>query len=305
VVAGAVWSVHLFADWILQQIDPLTASETWLIVWGKHLGVPRKAATTATGTVTLTGAGTIPAGTILHAADQRRYITTLAGLTHAPLAIESVNSGYAGNIPTPTTLTLVNPIAGVSLDASATALTGGLDQESLSTWAVRIAERIKQMQQVGDADDYAIWTKQAHPAIVDAWVEGNTPYLGDITIYCLLASGAVPETVLPAASTALDRISNVGCRRFLRTPETLAVTVRIANVPAAGGGLAVRALIDTDIASLIAGKRARNMYLYPEEIDRIIARHAGDYPDALLLEPIRKLGATGNQIMNLAGVVYE
>jgi hypothetical protein len=115
----------------------------------------------------------------------------------------------------------------------------------------------------------------------------------------------VPETVLPAASTALDRISNVGCRRFLRTPETLAVTVRIANVPAAVGGLAVRALIDTDIASLIAGKRARNMYLYPEEIDRIIARHAGDYPDALLLEPIRKLGATGNQIMNLAGVVYE
>ena len=305
VVAGAVWSLHLFADWILQQIDPLTASETWLIVWGKHLGVPRKTATTATGTVTFAGDGTIPAGTMLQAADQRRYVTTSAGVTNAPIALESATAGYAGNIPTPSNLALVNPIAGIALDATATPITGGLDPESLPAWALRIADRIKQMQQIGDADDYAIWAKQSHPAITDAWVEGNTPHLGDITIYCLLAAGAVPENVLPAANTALDRIRNVGCRLLLRTPETLPVTVRIADVPSAGAGLAVREQITADISSLIAGKRARNMYLYPEEIDRIIARHAGDYPDALLLEPTRKIAAFGNQVMSLAGVMYE
>lgn len=305
VVAGAVWSLHLFADWILQQIDPLTASETWLIVWGKHLGVARKAATTASGTVTFSGTGIIPDGTILQSSDQRRYITVGAGVTNSAIPLQSAIAGYAGNIPVATTLALVNPMAGIALDATATTITGGLDQESLASWALRIADRIKKMQQIGDADDYAIWAKQSHPAITDAWVEGNTPNLGDITIYCLLASGALPESVLPAATTSLDRIRNVGCRLILRTPETLPVNVRIADVPSIGYGIAVREQITADITNLIAGKRARNMYLYPEEIDRIIARHVGDYPAALLLEPVRKVGAVGNQIMSLAGVTYE
>lgn len=303
VVAGAVWSLHLFADWILQQIDPLTASEAWLTVWGQRLGVPRKPATVAKGVVTFAGSGKIPAGTLLQSSDQRRYVTTTAGIAHELIALEAASAGYAANIPTPTTLTLVNPIAGIALDASATTITGGLDQESLPAWALRVTDRIQQMQQIGDADDYAIWAKQSHTAITDAWVEGNTPHLGDITIFCLLAAGALPEAVLPEAQAALDRIRNVGCRVVLRTPDTLAVTVRIAGIPSDGD--AVRDLITTDIAALIASKRARNQYLYPEELDRIIARHAGDYLDALLLEPVRKVSATGNQIMSLAGVTYE
>ena len=301
IVAGAVWSLHLFADWILQQIDPLTASETWLIVWGARLGVPRKAATVATGSVVFSGSGSIPAGTELQSSDQRRYITAAPALAGVSVGITAVTAGYAANIPTPITLTLVNPVAGIALDAPASPITGGLDAETLTLWAQRIADRLQQMQQIGDADDYVIWAKQSHTAIVDAWVYGNTPHLGDITIYCLLASNADAATVLPAAETALDRIRNVAANIILRTPETLPISVRITGVTDA----LAQAAITADIQSLVMGKRTRNTYLYPEEIERIIARHVVDQSAPLLLEPVRKIAATGNSIMTLAEVSYE
>ncbi len=301
VVAGAVWSLHLFADWILQQIDPLTANETWLTLWAARLGVPRKPATVARGTVIFSGIGTIPAGTVLQSSDQRRYITDQLVIAGEMAGITAVAAGYAGNIHTSTTLTLVNPIAGVRLDVTASPITGGLDAETLTLWAQRIAERLQQMQKIGDADDYSIWAKQSHTAIIDAWVYGNTPLLGDITIYCLLTADTDAAAVLPEANTALARIRNVVGNIILRTPDTLPVTIRIAGVPDA----VEQAVITADIRALVIGKRTRNMYLYPEEIERIIARHVADQSAPLLLEPIRKIAATGNSIMSLAGVSYE
>jgi uncharacterized phage protein gp47/JayE len=304
VVAAAVWSLYLFADWILRQIDPLTASEAWLVIWGARLGVPRKPATVASGTVTFSGSGEIPAGTLVQSSDQRRYSTIAAVPAGQAVGIAALVAGYASNIPVTTTLSLVNPVAGIALEASATAITGGLDAESLPDWAQRIAARLAQMQQIGDADDYTQWAKQSHTAIVDAWVYGNTPHLGDITIYCLLASGVDPALVLPEASTALDRIRNVGCNLILRTPDVLPVTVRIAGISGDGTGMAVRELITADIQSLIVAKRSRNAYLYPEEIERIIVSRYGG-TDYVLLAPVRRIAATGDQIMSLAEVIYE
>jgi hypothetical protein len=110
--------------------------------------------------------------------------------------------------------------------------------------------------------------------------------------------------VLPEASTALDRIRNVGCNLILRTPDVLPVTVRIAGISGDGTGMAVRELITADIQSLIVAKRSRNAYLYPEEIERIIVSRYGG-TDYVLLAPVRRIAATGDQIMSLAEVIYE
>lgn len=298
VFAGAVWSLYLFADWILRQLDPNTADEIWLNIWANKLGVPRKSATFATGTVTLTGSGDVPMGTILQSSDQRRYSTTGTGAAGDAIPITAVVAGHSGNIPTPTTLTLVNPIAGVQLAGMSSVITGGIDQESLAAWANRIDEQIQQKQQIGDADDYARWAKQSHAAIEEAWAYGNTPHLGDITIYCLIAVGADPLTVLREADATLARTANVCGNRILRTPETLPIPVRIAGVSAA----TVRAAITTDITALFAEKRTRGAVLYPEEIERIIANHTNDF---VLLAPTRRTAAAATEILQLAGVTYE
>ena len=298
VVAGAVWSLYGFADWILRQIDPLTASEIWLAIWGARLGVPRKPATFATGNVRFLGAGNVPVGTVLQAVDQRRYVTQTAGAAGNVIAIQATTAGYAQNIPLVSNLTLVNPIAGIEISASASPIIGGLDQETLASWAQRISDRLRDLQKIGDADDYARWAKQAHTAILDAWVYGNTPLLGDITIYCLLDPVADAANVLPQAQLALDRIANVGCRRILRVPDTLPISIRIADIAPT-----LQAAISDDIAQLILSKRTRKAFLYPEEIERLVANHTD--ADFTLLAPTRKLSATDTQIMSLAKVVYE
>ena len=195
-------------------------------------------------------------------------------------------------------LTLVNPIAGIEISASASPIIGGLDQETLASWAQRISDRLRDLQKIGDADDYARWAKQAHTAILDAWVYGNTPLLGDITIYCLLDPVADAANVLPQAQLALDRIANVGCRRILRVPDTLPISIRIADIAPT-----LQAAISDDIAQLILSKRTRKAFLYPEEIERLVANHTD--ADFTLLAPTRKLSATDTQIMSLAEVVYE
>lgn len=298
VFAGAVWSLYLFADWILRQLDPKTADDVWLEKWAAKLGVPRKAATYATGSVTLTGAGEIPLGTVLQASDRRRYLTTQAGVADAAIPLQAESPGYAGNIPTPAVLSLVNPIAGVQLNAPATAITGGADQETLSAWAQRIEEHLQQRQQIGDADDYARWAKQSHPAIEDAWVYGNTPALGDISIYCLLTPGSDAATVLPIASTALDRITNVCGTRHLLVPESLPVAVQIVGVEST-----VQAVVTEEIQTLFAQKRRRAAVLFPQEIERLIADHTT--AEFVLLEPNRRITAADTQIMELSGVTYE
>lgn len=298
VVSGAIWSLYGFADWILRQIDPLTASETWLTIWGARLGVSRKPATFATGNIRFFGSGIIPAGTVLQAADQRRYVTQTDGIAGNIIAIQAATSGYAQNIPIISSLILVNPIAGIEISAAASVISGGLDQETLSSWAQRISYRLRDLQKIGDADDYTRWTKQAHTAILDAWVYGNNPLLGDITIYCLLDPAADAATVLPQAQLTLDRIANVGCRRILRVPDTLPISVRIAGIAPT-----LQAAISDDIAQLILSKRTRKAFLYPEEIERLVANHTD--ADFTLLAPTRKLAPPDTQIMSLAEVVYE
>lgn len=299
VFAGAVWSVYGFADWMLKQLNPLTANETWLAIWGAKLGVPRKPAVKAVGSVLFKGSGVISAGTLLQAPDQRRYITTNSGAIGDAIRVEAVIAGYVGNIPTLSTLSLVNPIAGVALEVVANPIVGGLDQETLAAWAARIDERLAQMQTIGDADDHVRWAKQAHTAILDAWVASNTPLLGQVTIYCLLAADSDPALVLPDAQKLLNRLKNVGGQIVLTIPETLPITVRMAGVE----DTALQERITQDIRQLVLSKRTKKAWLYPEEIERIVSSHTE--AEFVLLEPIRKVVASESQIMSLAEVLYE
>lgn len=297
VFAGAIWSLYGFASWILKQLNPLTASEAWLKVWGSRLGVPRIEAIAATGTVTFTGEGEILTGTLLHL-NQRQYMVTQDGVVGEQLTIEALQPGYDSNIPIASTLTLVTSISGVELTAEASPVIGGADQETLQAWAQRLDERLKRRQQIGDADDYASWARESHAAIRDAWVVSNTPALGDICIYCLLDVQADPAVIFPEAKSKLDRLRNVGGNVCLRSPESVPVLVRVAGV----GGGAVQSAITAAITDLIISKRSRNAYLYPEEIERIVANYTSDFT---LLAPVTKIQANDTQILNLSEVRYE
>lgn len=297
VFAGAVWSLYGFASWMLKQLDPLTANEKWLQIWGDRLGVPRIHAVSARGTVTFAGAEYIPSGTLLQKA-KNQYVVLQDGFPGEALLVEAVEPGYEANIPTAATLTLVSPIAGVELTVTSSPITGGADEEALQAWSQRINEHLKKRQQIGDADDYAGWAREAHTAIRDAWVIGNTPSLGDICIYCLLDPQVDSETVLAEAKTRLDRIRNVGGAVHLRVPASVPITVRFGGIEQVD----TQTKITTAVAELITSKRLRSAYLYPEEIERIAANYSSEY---VLLAPVAKIQASDTQVLNLTEVLYE
>lgn len=290
VLAGAISSLYAFAGWIAQQLDPLTASPEWLAVWGERFAVPRKAASVSNGIVLLNGDGLIPIGTRLrHPTSQSIYQVVEAGSAGSPLAVISETTGFASNLSTGTILILESPISGVEMNAvCVTALTGGADIETLTNWSIRIAERLKERQKIGDADDYRGWAKAAHPAVIDAAVYSNTPELGDISIYVLGSADqpVLPPAVISSIEANISRLCNVAGNRLIFAVSQDQVLVRIANAKPEQ-----KALITTEIAQLLASKQRFAAKLYPEEIERILANID---EDLLLLEPITlKIAADG------------
>lgn len=309
VLAGVFHTLYGFGAWILQQIDPLTATEEWLLIWGSRLGVPRKPALSATGTCLFAGDSNIeiPAGTeIVNPVSKGVYKTLSSGAAGTFIDIEAIEPGLAGNRPLSeaegrgNVFTLLTPVEGIELDVSITAITGGADQESLSSWATRIATRLKERQQIGDKDDYHEWALQSHTDIIDARVSPNTPAAGEITIR-VVVQGDNPfpsAAVLADAQQQIDTIRNAGATVYLAPMSQQAVAVRIAGI----SDTATQTAIENDIKTMLSQKRERGSSLYPEEIERVIKAHQEGY--ASLLAPISKLELQDDSLFALASMEW-
>ena len=119
------------------------------------------------------------------------------------------------------------------------------DGESLEDWRARLVLAFANRAKIGDADDYVEWALAAHPAIKYAWVYGNTPNLGDITI--LVATddeNPIPSAeILVNANDALNRLRNVGCHIMLLSTAALSIPVIVARIPVSERGAVQAALV--------------------------------------------------------------
>lgn len=295
VFAAAVHALYQFSQNLLRNILPSTCHDDWLPAWAYVLKKPRKAATYAAGTVTFSGTGTIPAGTILQSSDGLRYITDTETTTST--RVTALAAGYASN--TNAALTLATPISGIASNVNNGGISGGADQESLADWRSRLVEAFANRAKIGDADDYAEWAIDSHPAIKYAWVYGNTPALGDITI--IVATGETdpvpdPET-LAALRANLDRKRNVGCTIHLLAPEVLPVPVSISHIPEVSRDAVLQALI-AHINSL----RDTAATLYVADLHAAIRTvYSGIYS---LTAPATDTVAGNRQLLTLGGVAW-
>jgi uncharacterized phage protein gp47/JayE len=297
VFAAAIHALYQFAENLLRNILPSTCHDDWLPAWAYVLKKPRKTATAASGTVTFTNpnATPIPAGTLLQSPSGLRYATISEGTI--TVTVTALEPGYTSNTTEP--LTLSTPISGVASAVTTSGISGGADLESLADWRTRLVEAFANRAKIGDADDYAEWAIDSHPAIKYAWVYGNTPSLGDITI--IVATGdadPVPDTqTLAAVRTALDRKRNVGCTIHLLAPEALPVAVTIAHVPSDSREAVLQALI-----SHISSLRGRAETLYVADIHAAIRTvYAGIYS---LTAPTADATAGNTQLIILGGVTW-
>ena len=206
-----------YLGWLAKQLLPDTAEEAFLdrfgAIWLLNADGTRgrKAATYASGSVTLTGlqGSDFPVGSQLvgYTVPPFGYETTQdceIGSGATAVTIRATVAGEGGNLAAGEPLAIATAATGVDATATVVTLTGGTDAESDVDLLARILQRIQQPPMGGDQQDYVAWTLEvaaspAPGATRRKWASARSPS-GSCVMCCARPVPAFrrPRTSLPS-----------------------------------------------------------------------------------------------------------
>lgn len=151
ILAGELHALGVNIDWLKRQLNPETADGEYLDYHGSKLGLTRKEAVKATGTVRFYSAGgvmtnyTIVSGTLVSTAGKNpvRFKTTenvvlKAGASYADVKAAAIEGGSSGNVNAGEISVMVSVLQPISKVTNVSAFTGGTDVESDEDFRSRI-----------------------------------------------------------------------------------------------------------------------------------------------------------------------
>lgn len=312
--ARACHGQHGFLEWIDKQCSPLTCELERLYDWAALYGVDRLSATQATGNVLATGTiGTqLLANTVLRGQNGLDYtvfaaVTLVAGST--PVAVRCNTAGSAGNLIAGQTLSLVDPVPGVSgtLTVDGSGLTGGAEQETLEDWRARVADEWRVMVtrggRSGKAEDYRFWAKSAHPSVSGALIQTHTLGMGTVIVrpICNGLENRLPTpAVLDAVSAYLSGIAPATADWRVTSPLLHPISIMIDLLPDVDS-LANRTAITAALNALVLAESSETALLAMAEIDASIASVTNQYTR---LAPLADTSVAPGEIFVLNPVVW-
>lgn len=238
-VASAVEGLYQHQAWMARQILPDTADTAYLELHASLRGITRKAATTATGMLTVTGtAGAeVPASTLVrHVATGATFRTTAAvtlgeGGT-ATIACAAASAGAMPDYADEPVLFVTAP-TGVQTEARLT-LTGGTDAETDAELLARLLDYMRNPPGGGNRYDYRRWAMEV-PGITGAWVYPLRRGIGTVDVAVLSAGGLPSAELVAAAQASIDAKRPVACKDALVLPPAplpvdVQVRVRLSGV---------------------------------------------------------------------------
>lgn len=164
-------------------------------------GIERKAATYATGEITITGkAGTvIPAGSAFSTASVNgepavEFVTTeevtIGSDETVTVAITAVEAGTVGNVPAGTIILKANAVSGITAVTNEEDTSGGTEEESIESLQQRIIEYdlSQSISYVGSEADYRRWAMEV-PGVGNAVIIPAQDSSGLIQIIITDANG--------------------------------------------------------------------------------------------------------------------
>lgn len=184
--AGGAFLNLKYLQWLAKNFLPDMAEKGWLDRWANILFGGRKAATFASGTISVTGVqGTLlPAGSILATSDGVQYQTAadvyLSALATS-VAVTCLTAGAIGNRDAGTILDLSVAVSNVDAQAAATLIEGGADVEGDEDLRARILLRIRNPPMGGAAGDYQQWALSL-PGVTRVWVAPCEMGPGTVTV---------------------------------------------------------------------------------------------------------------------------
>ncbi len=298
VQAAALHTVYGYLDYLARQLLPDTADSDYLDRHASWWGVQRKAASAASGTVTLTAVDgvVIPAGTVLQRAGRGDYQTTaettaVGGAITVP--VEATFTGAAGNLTAGALLTLVSPIVGAQSTAVAVSITGGADTEADEDLRARIRERIRLPPHGGAKHDYITWALEL-PGVTRAWAYPSHLGLGTVGVTFVLDGR---EDIIPTS----EEVEAVQAYIDARRPVTADVTVFAPATDLLD--LSIRLTPDTTAARLAVEAELRDFLgreaepggtIYLSRLREAISSADGEYRHDLISPAADVVLATGH-----------
>jgi len=304
--AGAAHGLHGHIAWAAKQLMPDTAEAEHLARWAGIWKITRKAATYASGQITFTGVNgsVIPEGTLLTRADEVEYTTsaeaTIASGT-AAVDIVAVQAGEDGNAEAGVGVTLVSPISGVDYQGTATALSGGADEEGDDSLRARLMFRIQTPPKAGAPTDYEAWALEV-PGVTRAWESPRELGAGTVTLRFAM-DGTYEDGIPLAADVAtvqayLEAQRPVTAEVFAVAPVAKPLNPHIVLTP---DTTAVRAAVQAELADLLLREAKPAGTILLSHIGEAVSIATGE-TDHVLLSPTADFGCGTGEMATLGTI---
>jgi uncharacterized phage protein gp47/JayE len=287
----------------------LATENAQLDLFGMEYGVARTPATYATGSVSFTGnAGSlIGVGALLQRADGKRYQTTLGGSfsgTTLTLPLEAIDAGVGANATAGTTLTLVNPIAGVNNSATTSAgITGGSDEEDFTTYQNRLLQYRRNRPRGGSVADYELWTLEV-PNITRVFVLPQGMGANSVVVLLMMddtyTNGLPLSGDIATVTAHLTTLLPVGAELFVNAPTAVPLNLTINLSPNTPD---VQAAVTQAIANLIRAEARPAGTLLRSHITEAISGAIGE-GDHELVAPSANVVTIGQELTTLGTITF-
>lgn len=238
-VGSTAEGLYQHQTWLWRQIFPDTADSEGLELHAGDRGLTRKPATTAKGTVSVTGT---PGAVIAQATALRHLsgvmVTTLAEATldatgRAEVRVAARDAGSSANgLGGPVTFVS----APIGLDSSGIlveALVGGVNVESDAELLNRLLDLIRRPPAGGNRHDYKRWACEV-PGVTTAFVYPLRRGLNTVDLVILSGEGLPSEELIAAVQQHIDELRPVtatDCLIFAPTLVSVDVVARVKIAP--------------------------------------------------------------------------
>lgn len=275
-VAAFLCEYHL--PEIIKIINPDWSYGTYLDDDARTRGIFRRAATAATGSLTINGTAgaTIPQGSAFSTPsvndEPSVSYRTLADAEipangEITIEVECTQTGTVGNTSANTVVLVSSRLTGITAVTNPEAISGGTEEETDESLKLRVAEYDKSQGEsfVGSPADYKRWAESV-PGVGEATVISAQDDSGLITIIITDANGD------PGTDDLCTDVYNYIMRPDSPAERRAEVNARISVVPPMTMDIAIRATIELEIEATIESvksaflKKLTTEYL-PEAMD--------------------------------------
>lgn len=309
VMSGGVFGLYGLLAWQARQILPDTCDEDMLARWATLKGIQRTPATSAAGSIDVTGADgvMVPSGMIWQSRGGMQFTVTqdtVIASGQAAVPIQAVLVGQAGNVPAGLQVTAVSPVVGLVDRAvvSSGGLVGGTDQEALERWRRRVIRSFRIQPHGGDLDDYVTWALEV-PGVTRAWARRAWVGPGTVGVFVVRDDDddIIPDPAeLAAVQVHIESKRPTTAEVHVIAPELLPVAYEIALTPDTETLRArvEQALIDLHLIEVDLGGR-----LYRSHMTAAVSNTPGELDHALSL-PAADVVPLAHQLPVFGGVTW-